>query len=63
MALGESQATEALLYVLLEVTGHFLVALLLAPFLGHRSGDGEGLFSLGSGEDRPEIFPSSLRLA
>jgi len=51
--LGESQAAEALLYVLFEMLGYLLVALLLAPFLGDRSGDGEGLFSVGSGEDCP----------
>jgi hypothetical protein len=45
--------------VFFEVLGHLLVAL-LTPFLGNRSGDGEGLFSVGSGEDRPEVRPELL---
>lgn len=59
MRLGQSEAAETLLYVLFKVLGHLLVAP-LATFVGHRSGDCEGLFPVGRGEDRPEVCPELL---
>src|SRR5918911_741515 len=37
-----------------------LVGLLLAPFVGHRGGDPEGLLPSRCGEDRPEVRPELL---
>src|SRR5215212_2954054 len=61
MALGESQARQTLLYVLLKVLRDLLYAA-PSPLVGHARCDPEGLLPGRCGEDRPEVSSKLLAL-